>query len=81
MKNRVIQKYGNKKQLYIVLHILKNMKLLYDMELMISGITVYGNNDSEVQIDFEDNDRVIIDGIEHDNIQDMIREYNSLVTY
>lgn len=79
IKDRCIGKYGNKKQLYIIFYILKNMKLLDDIEITIHGINVYGCNESEVCIEFKNNDIIVMNDIKYDNIQDIIKDYSNMI--
>lgn len=80
IKDKVIQKYGNKKQLHIILHIINNIKAIYNIEeTSYDSITIYGINDNQVLIEFDDDDNVIMNNIKCDNIQDIIREYNNII--
>lgn len=80
IEDKHIRRYGTKNQLNFVLYILKNLKLVYDIEITIYGdMNVYGNNDNEAYIKFDDNDNININDMEYNNIQDALKKYNSII--
>ena len=79
IKDNIIKKYGNKKQLHTVLNILNNIRSVYNIDTLGPKLSVYGYNDNKVCIEFGNNDTVIMNGIEYTNTQDIFKEYNSII--